>query len=57
MMSGVSKRYTKAKEGIDIENHYSLSEAIKMLKDRASAKFDETVEISINLGVDVKLSD
>ena len=56
-MSRVSKRYTKAKEGIDIENHYSLPEAIKMLKDRASAKFDETVEISINLGVDVKLSD
>ena len=56
-MSRVSKRYTKAKEGIDIENHYSLSAAIKMLKDRASAKFDETVEISINLGVDVKLSD
>jgi len=56
-MSRVSKRYAKAKEGIDIENHYSLSEAVKMLKDRSSAKFDETVEISINVGVDVKQSD
>ena len=56
-MSGVSKRYTKAKEGIDIENHYSLSEAIKMLKDRASAKFDETVEMAVNLGVDPKHPD
>ena len=56
-MSGISKRYTKAIEGLDLENLYPLSEAVKIIKDRSSAKFDETVEISINLGVDPNKSD
>ena len=56
-MSGISKRYTKAIEGLDLENLYPLSEAVKIIKDRSSAKFDETVEISINLGVDSNKSD
>lgn len=56
-MSGISKRYAKAIEGLDLENLYPLSEAVKIIKDRSSAKFDETVEISINLGVDSNKSD
>ena len=57
IMSGISRRYAKAIEGLDLENLYPLSEAVKIIKDRSSAKFDETVEISINLGVDSNKSD
>ena len=53
----MSKRITKANEGIDRKKLYKLDEAIKMVKDRASAKFDETVEIAMNLGVDPKHAD
>ncbi len=53
----MSKRITKAREGIDRKKVYNLDEAIKMVKDRASAKFDETVEIAMNLGVDPKHAD
>ena len=52
-----SKRKTKILEGLDIEKQYTISEAIKILKKIASAKFDETIEISINLGIDTQLSD
>src|ERR1700742_3426937 len=47
----IGKRLTKAREGVDREKLYPLDEAIKMVKERAKAKFDETVEVSINLGV------
>ena len=53
----MSKRITKAREGIDRKKVYKLDEAIKMVRDRASAKFDETVEIAMNLGVDPKHAD
>ena len=51
------KRITKAREGVDPAKAYSLDEAVKMVKERAKAKFDETVEIAMNLGVDAKKSD
>ena len=51
-MSTIGKRLKKAREGIDREKLYPLPEAIKMVKERAKAKFDETIEIAINLGVD-----
>src|SRR5271163_284092 len=51
------KRAIKAREGIDREKLYSLDEAVKMVKDRAKAKFDETIEIAINLGVDPRHAD
>ena len=54
-MSG--KRIRNAAEGIDRKKLYSISEAIKMVKDRASAKFDETIEIAMNLGVDPRHAD
>ena len=53
----MSKRINKAREGIDRKKTYKLDEAIKMVRDRASAKFDETVEIAMNLGVDPKHAD
>jgi hypothetical protein len=42
---------------IDRNRDYGLDEAIKAVKDNAKAKFDETVEISINLGVDPRHAD
>jgi large subunit ribosomal protein L1 len=56
-MAHVGKKITKAREGIDRNKLYKLDEAIKMVKARASAKFDETVEIAINLGVDPRHAD
>jgi len=46
-----------AREGVDREKLYSLDEAVKMVKERAKAKFDETIEIAMNLGVDPKQAD
>nr|WP_295888001.1 50S ribosomal protein L1 [uncultured Devosia sp.] len=56
-MAHVGKKITKAREGIDRNKLYKLDEAIKMVKARASAKFDETIEIAINLGVDPRHAD
>ncbi|MBR6232173.1 MAG: 50S ribosomal protein L1 [Alphaproteobacteria bacterium] len=50
------KRLKKAYEGIE-KKAYSLDEAIKMIKAGATAKFDETVDIAVKLGVDPKQSD
>jgi len=52
-----SKRMKKAHEGLDRSKAYPLDEAVKLVKSRATAKFDETVEIAINLGVDPKHAD
>ncbi len=54
-MSG--KRLKKTKESIDREKEYVLAEAIKFLKDAPKSKFDETVDLAVNLGVDPKKSD
>ena len=48
------KRIKNALKSIDDKKVYSLSEAVKLVKTNATAKFDETVEISINLNVDAK---
>jgi ribosomal protein L1 len=47
----IGKRLKKAREGVDREKLYPLADAIKMVKERAKSKFDETIEIAINLGV------
>ena len=54
-MSG--KRVTKAREGIDPAKAYALDEAVTRVKERAKAKFDETVEVAMNLGVDPRHAD
>jgi large subunit ribosomal protein L1 len=51
------KRVTKAREGIDRKKLYALNEAVSMVKSRASAKFDETIEVALNLGVDPRHAD
>src|SRR5499433_2940878 len=56
-MSSHGKRVLKAREGINREKLYPLDEAVKMIKERAKAKFDETIEIAMNLGVDPKHAD
>jgi len=53
----IGKRLKKAREGVDREKLYPLAEAVKMVKERAKAKFDETVEIAMNLGVDPRHAD
>jgi large subunit ribosomal protein L1 len=53
----ISKRFKKAVDGLDPEKMYSVEDAVKMVKTRATAKFDETIEIAINLGVDPRHAD
>jgi large subunit ribosomal protein L1 len=56
-MANIGKRTKKARDGVDPAKMYALEEAVKMLKERATAKFDETVEIAMNLGVDPRHAD
>jgi large subunit ribosomal protein L1 len=53
----LSKRFAKAIEGLDPVQLYSIEDAVKLVKSRATAKFDETIEIAINLGVDPRHAD
>jgi large subunit ribosomal protein L1 len=56
-MAQHGKRVRAAREGIDRTKLYPLSEAVKLVKERAKAKFDETIEIAMNLGVDPRHAD
>src|SRR2546423_11726931 len=56
-MAHLGKRTTKVREGVDRQKLYSIDDAVKMIKDRAKAKFDETIEIAMNLGVDPRHAD
>ncbi len=51
------KRIRKAREGVERTKLYKVEEGVKLVKERANAKFDETVEIALNLGVDPKHAD
>src|SRR5258708_22757454 len=53
----ISKRYKKAVDNLDRNKSYTVEEAVKLIKSRATAKFDETIELSLNLGVDPKHAD
>ena len=56
-MAKTGKRMTTAREGIDRKKLYDISDAIGLIKKGATAKFDETVEVAINLGVDPRHAD
>lgn len=56
-MAHIGKRIAKAREGIERTKLYPLSDAVKLVRERAKAKFDESVEIAMNLGVDPKHAD
>ena len=56
-MGRVGKRITAAREGVDREAVYGLDAAVKLVKENAKAKFVETIELTMNLGVDPRHSD
>ena len=56
-MAHVGKRIKAAREGVIRTKLYQIDEAVQLLRERSTAKFDETIEISMNLGVDPKHAD
>ena len=56
-MAKLAKRMQKTREGVDRAKAYGIDEAVKLIKERAIAKFDETIEVSMNLGVDPRHAD
>ncbi|MFH6782192.1 MULTISPECIES: 50S ribosomal protein L1 [Methylobacterium] len=56
-MAQTGKRIRSAREGIEVTKLYPLAEAVKLIKERSKAKFDETFEVSMNLGVDPRHAD
>ncbi len=56
-MAKMGKRLAKCREGLDRNASYPIEDAVKMIKGRASAKFDESVDIAMNLGVDPRHAD
>jgi large subunit ribosomal protein L1 len=56
-MGKIGKRYTEISSSTDSQNLYGIDEAVKLVKNNAKAKFNETIEISFNLGVDPKQAD
>ena len=56
-MAKIAKRIEKNRQGLDRAKFYSLDEAVKLVKEKANAKFDETIEIAMNLGVDPRHAD
>jgi len=56
-MAKHGKRYNTANQAVDRNKLYSLVDAVKLLKSNATTKFDETVEVAVNLGVDPKHAD
>ncbi|WP_254472640.1 50S ribosomal protein L1 [Bartonella sp. B1098] len=56
-MAKVAKRIKNIRKDIDFNELYALKDAVLMVKERAVAKFDETIEISMNLGVDPRHAD
>jgi len=53
----MAKRIEKNMTGLDRSKFYTLDEAVKLVKERANAKFNETIEVAMNLGVDPRHSD
>jgi large subunit ribosomal protein L1 len=56
-MAKAGKRIRSAREGVDRNKLYPLDQAVKMIKERSKAKFDETIEVAMNLGVDPRHAD
>lgn len=56
-MSKQGKRFSAAAKTVNPDHRYGVAEAVKMVKANAKAKFDETIEIAVNLGVDPRHAD
>ena len=50
MVKKNGKRYAAAAEGINRDEAVDLNDAVKLVKEKATAKFDETIEVAINFG-------
>jgi len=57
MMAKVGKRLRNARANIESERSYDIAEAVKLIKQSAAARFDETIEVAVNLGVDPRHAD
>ncbi|SDA17596.1 LSU ribosomal protein L1P [Nitrosospira sp. Nsp18] len=56
-MAQVSKRFKAIIEKVDRSKFYPLPDALKIIKETATAKFDESIDVAVNLGIDAKKSD
>jgi large subunit ribosomal protein L1 len=56
-MANIAKRVRSTREGIDRVKLYPITDAVSLVKERATAKFDETIEVAMNLGVDPRHAD
>jgi len=56
-MAQISKRYKAIAAQVERNKLYALDEALKLVKETAKAKFDESIDVAVNLGVDAKKSD
>jgi len=56
-MARVSKRVKAYRQNVEPGKYYTIADALKLLKDSATTKFDESVEVAVNLGVDPRKSD
>jgi len=56
-MTKLSKRIKQIKDTVDPDKFYTLNDALVLAKQNATAKFDESIDIAVNLGVDAKKSD
>jgi len=54
---GIGKRGNKAREGLSRDDFYNVDKAVELIKKGATAKFDETIEVAMNLGIDPKQGD
>jgi large subunit ribosomal protein L1 len=54
---GIGKRGNKAREGLSRDDFYNVEKAVELIKKGATAKFDETIEVAMNLGIDPKQGD
>ena len=56
-MAALSKRKKVAREKVDAATHYEVDEALNLVKELATSEFPESVDVSVNLGVDPRKSD
>src|SRR5471032_1404573 len=56
-MGHLSKRYKALATKVDRDKLYPLADAMKIVKENATAKFNESIDVAINLGIDAKKSD
>lgn len=56
-MARISRRFRTISEKVDRTKYYSLAEALKIIKETATAKFDESIDAAVNLGIDARKSD